>query len=462
MPSPTTQHAASFRDPAGYIFVEDGVYKRAITAYGKPDYDLLMGSGVYDLLVSRRQLLPHQEQVFAGRARGHDVAKVLIPEQLPFISYPYEWCFGQLKDAALLTLDVQRDALPSGLSLKDASFFNVQFHQGRPVFIDISSFEKDTGGPWVAYRQFCEHFLAPLLLSACVDPGLQRHLTTSLDGLDLALTNRLLPLRAKLRPGVFLHIGLHARSQEKHRGVESRTAAGDIRMSTSRKIALVESLTSTVEKIHLGKRQSSWSTYYADASHYSEESEAFKKQAVEKAVQACGPKLVFDLGGNVGNYSRLVTGLGIDCVCYDQDPLSVNENYIRSRGNGDSHMLPLVMDLTNPTPPLGFGGSERMGFFDRPRPDLVLALALVHHLRIGGNIPLGRLAGFLARLSRRVLIEFVPKEDPLVQGLLAGREDIFDDYEEASFEECFRVHFRLTWRSPVPGTVRTLYLFERE
>ena len=458
---PSEKHIASFRDPAGYIFVEDGVYKRAITERGRADHDLLMESGVYDLLVAKRQLLPHHEQDAAGAVPRPDLSKVLVPEQLAFVSYPYEWCFEQLKDAALLTLDLQREALQSGLSLKDASFFNVQFHQGRPVFIDISSFEKDTERPWVAYRQFCEHFLAPLLLAASVDLDLQRHLIASLDGLDLGLANRLLPLPTRLRLGVFLHLGLHARSQEKHRGTESRTVARNVSMSTSRKLALVDSLASTVRRTRLGDSKSSWSTYYAEAGHYSDESEAFKKQAVQRAVEDSRPKLVFDLGGNVGNYSRIVTALGIDCVCYDQDPLSVNLNYVRSRDGGDSHMLPLVMDLTNPTPSLGFAGDERMGFLDRPSPDLVLALAVVHHLRITGNIPLSRLADFLARLSRRVVIEFIPKEDPLAQGLLAGREDTFHDYYEASFKSCFHTHFQTAWRSPIPGTARTMYLFER-
>ena len=455
VPSPT-----SFRDPAGFVFHEGGLFKRAISHVGLNDYEQMMSSGLYEQLTDQELLLSHHEDSARGELQ-QGVAKVIVPEQLKFISYPYEWCFDQLKDAALLTLEIQRRALNIGMALKDASFFNVQFHRGKPVFIDTLSFEIDTDRPWVAYRQFCEHFLSPLLLAAHVDSGFHRYLATSIDGFDLSVTHRLLPLRVRLQPGVFMHVGLHARSQQKHAQADQGRAPTSIRMSSQRKIAVIESLISTVQKIHPRQKKSSWSTYYADASHYSDESEAFKKQAVEKAVRDCGPKLVFDLGGNVGNYSRVVTGLGIDCVCYDQDPLSVNENYVRSRDNGDSHMLPLVMDLTNPTPPLGFGGKERMGLLDRPGPDLVLALAVVHHLRITGNVPLSLLVDFLARLSGRVLIEFVPKEDPLVQGLLAAREDIFDDYEEAAFEEAFQAHFQMAWRSPIPGTKRTLYLFER-
>ena len=457
----TVQHPASFRDPAGFVFYEDGLYKRGITRVGLDDYELMMSSGLFNQLTAEELLLTHTDEAGEDLAIP-DAVKVIVPEQLRFVSYPYEWCFDQLKDAALLTLEIQKRALGAGMALKDASFFNVQFHKGKPVFIDTLSFEKDTDRPWIAYRQFCEHFLAPLLLAAHVDPGFPRYLATSIDGLDLSVVRRLLPLRARLRPGVFLHVGLHSRSQQKHARVDQGRATANIRMSSQRKIALVESLISTVRKVRLPKAASSWSGYYADASHYPAEAEAYKKQAVEKTVRETQPNLVFDLGGNIGNYSRVVTAAGVDCVCYDQDPLSVNDNYVRSRESGDVHMLPLVMDLSNPTPSLGFGGTERMGFFERPKPDLVLALALIHHLRISGNLPLLNLAGFFARLSTRVLIEFVPKEDPLVQILLANREDIFADYSEASFEGCFDRHFRVAWNSKIPGTLRTLYLFERE
>ena len=419
-----------------------------------------MESGLHERLVSQGFLLSHEEEIVQDDL-PENIRHVLVPEQLPFISYPYEWCFEQLKDAALLTLRIQREALNLGLSLKDASFFNVQFHRGKPTFIDTSSFEEDGDGPWVAYRQYCEHFMSPLLLMANVALDFNRYLTTSLDGFNLSLTRRLLPRRVKWNPGVFMHVSLHAHSQEKHAQGEPNRRNVPVKMSRQRKTALVESLLSTVESVQLRRQESEWSDYYENATHYPATAETCKHDAVARAIGEVMPKLVFDVGGNIGNYSRTVTAKGIDCVCYDQDPLCVNENYRRSRKTGDTHMLPLVMDLTNPTPALGFEGTERMAFAGRAEPDLVLGLALLHHLRITGNIPLRRLAVFFAQLGRHLLIEFVPKQDPLVKRLLAGRKDTFGDYDRDSFESCFRQHFEPAWQTDVPGTARTLYLFRR-
>ena len=296
---------------------------------------------------------------------------------------------------------------------------------------------------------------------AHVAPDFNRYLTASLDGFSLSLTRRLLPRRVKWKPGVFMHVSLHARSQKKHAREESNRQHAPVKMSRQRKTALVESMLSTVEGVQLGRQESQWSDYYDNATHYSTTTERFKHNVVARAVREVMPKLVFDVGGNIGNYSRIVTAKGVDCVCYDQDPLCVNENYRRSRKNGDTHMLPLVLDLTNPTPALGFEGTERMAFAARAKPDLVLALALLHHLRITGNIPLRRLAAFFARLSRHLLIEFVPKQDPLVERLLAGRKDSFGDYDCDSFESCFGEHFETAWQTEIPGTARTLYLFRR-
>jgi hypothetical protein len=460
MAAPAQKQAASFRDPAGFVFLQDGLFKRAITAHGRRDYDLLMNSGLYESLVAERLLLPHiEERLDSVPIEG--VEQVIVPEQLPFVSYPYEWCFSQLKDAALLTLRIQKQALERGLSLKDASLFNVQFRGAEPVFIDTLSFEEIPSAPWVAYQQFCEHFLAPLLLMAHVAPDFNRYLATSLDGFDLSFAETLLPWRVRWQPGVLMHVGLHARSQRKHAGVETGTAGAELIMSPQRKLAIVESLASTVKRIRLRAGRSEWSDYYSSSEHYSAAAEESKREEVQRAVAEVEPRLVFDVGGNIGTYSRIATAKGIDCVCCDRDPLCVEQNYRSSHERGDSHMLPLVMDLTNPSPALGFDSTERAGLMERGPADLVLALALIHHLRITGNVPLARLAPFFARLGKHLLVEFIPKEDPMVQRLLSNRADIFDDYEPTNFECCFKAHFRLMRRAPLAESGRALYLFAR-
>jgi hypothetical protein len=454
------QDPASFRDPAGYVVHADGVYKRVITEHGRADYDRLMESGLYEALSQKGLLIPHTEEILSEHV-DPAIYKLLSPEQLEFVSYPYEWSFAQLKDAALLTLRVQQEALNHGMSLKDASFFNVQFQRCRPVFIDTSSFEQHVPRPWPAYRQFCRHFLAPLLLMAYRSPQFNRYLRADLDGFDLDLAWRLLPWAARLRPGVLMHLGLHAWSEKRHAGGGAAHSAQNTTMTLSRQQGVIDSLKATIHGINLPRSKSEWSHYYDEAKHYPEEAEKSKHEEVAETIRTLQPGLVFDLGGNIGNYSRTVTQAGIRCVCFDQDPLCVDANYRRSRDGQNPAMLPLVMDLANPTPGLGFADEERMGWQDRPEADLLLALALLHHLRITANVPLRRLAEFFASLGKYMLVEFIPKDDPLVQRLMAGREDTFHDYDEAGFASAFEARFKVLRKHSIPGTSRTLYLLER-
>jgi hypothetical protein len=437
---------ASFRDPAGYVCLDGGVYKRVVSPVGLPDYRLLISSGLYEELAGGALIVPHIEEP------GSPLT--IVPEQIGYISYPYEWSFQQLKDAALLTLEVQRRALRRGMSLKDASAFNVQFRGAAPVLIDSLSFEPDDGGPWVAYRQFCRHFLAPLALMAYVSPSFNRFLSASLDGFPLDFASRLLPFRTRLKPGLLLHIHLHAKAAGKS---AARTGAGGA-CPPNRKAELAASLLSAVEGLRLPRRRSEWSDYYRSHS-YSPQSEEFKKNWVADRIRAARPELVFDLGANTGEYSRLAAAAGARCVSFESDPVAANENYLRARSEPGGHILPLLMDLREPSPAVGFEVRERFSLLDRPKADLVLALALVHHLRISGQIPLARLAGFLAGLGNRLLIEFVPKDDPMAAAMLAHRKDVFEDYSLDGLLEAFGQRFELREAEPIPYSRRTLCHF---
>ena len=454
---------SSFRDPAGFVFQENGVVKRAVTVYGAPDLELLTSSGLYDRLVAAGVLVAHQQEEPVSAAAAAEVVKVLVPEQIRYVSYPYEWCFGQLKDAALLTLKAQALALQHGMSLKDASAFNVQFRGPRPVLIDTLSFERNDGRPWVAYNQFCRHFLAPLLLTKYYGAALHPFWRASVEGFPLDLASRLLPCRSYLRFGTLIHLHAHAWSQRRHSKLPGpgEEASPAVPSGPDRKAALVESLQATIEGLSPGKPSSEWSDYYAHSTHYSAAAEEAKKAWVEEVLSRTAPQTVYDLGGNIGTYGRLATRRGIDCVCFDIDPACVHENYERSKRAGDLHMLPLVMDLTNPTPALGFGLRERMSLLERPQADLLLALALIHHLRITGNAPFRRIAGFLAGLGRRVLIEWVPKNDVMAAALLSVRKDTFIDYTQDQFLDAFAEHFEIEDSRPITDTARTLYLLRR-
>lgn len=451
-----TFEPASFRDPSGFVFYRTGKPFRQINQSYAETYDRLMDSGLYADLVDRELLIPHQDADID--APSPDTAYLVIePEEIRFVSYPYEWCFGQLKDAALLTLEIQRRAMGQGLGLKDASAFNIQFHRGRPILIDTLSFEQlDEREPWIGYRQFCQHFLAPLSLMARKDVRLGRLVRSSLDGLPLDLTSKILPIRTWLSPALLLHIHLHARAQKRFAGDAVRTRKGTRAMSDTALQGLVASLESAIRGLNW-EPKSNWADYEVTHS-YSEGSLDAKESVIRDLISQVGPSEIWDIGANTGNFSRIATSASIPVVSLDIDYGAVEINYRRSKSSSDTYMLPLVIDLTNPTPALGWSSDERKSLIERGPVDLVMALALVHHLAIGNNVPLDDVARFLAMIGRALIIEFIPKSDPQVKRLLMNRADIFPDYTLEGFERSFSAHFELQRSEPLPESDRRLFL----
>jgi hypothetical protein len=449
--------ASSFRDPAGFVFRRDGVLYRAIRAPGRPHYDFLMSSGLYRELVDANLLVPHEEVPCSGEGGAE---KVIRPEEVPFVSHPYEWCFSQLQDAALATLEAQKRALRFGMTLTDASAYNVQFLRGRPLLIDTLSLRRAVEGrPWVAYRQYCQHFLAPLALMSFRDVRLGQLLRVHLDGVPLDLAAKLLPFGTRRRPAFLLHLHLHARSQRHFEGREARVAKGRVGPQALR--GLVDSLESATRKLRWRAAGTEWADYYEDT-NYSPQGHEDKRKAVEEFIAAVRPRTLWDLGGNVGTFSRAAAAAGAFTVSFDIDPACVERNYLRAREDRTSNLLPLLMDLTNPSPGLGWMSAERPSLFERGPADALLALALIHHLAIGNNVPLDRAARFFARAGRFLLIEFVPKSDSQVRRLLVTREDIFDAYTREEFERAFGEVFEIKRRVPVSGSERTLYVMEKK
>jgi hypothetical protein len=449
---------SSFRDPAGFVFERDGILYRQVNAVHREHFDHLMHSGLYEKLVASGLLVSHEE---AGDAVTADAYTVIRPERVGFVSYPYEWCFGEVKDAALATLEIQMAALAHGMSLRDASAYNIQFRGGKPVLIDTLSFERlREGEPWVAYRQFCQHFLAPLALMAYLDVRLGRLLRDHVDGIPLDLAASLLPRRARLRLSLFLHLFSHARSQRRHAADTAPPRTGR-RFTLQAFRGLIESLETAVRRLGWSPRRTAWSGYYAEDLGYADESFEHKKELVRKFVEEVAPQSVWDLGGNVGVFARIAAAQRIPTVCFDVDPSCVEANYRQVVADGEANILPLVLDLTNPTPATGWANRERLSLVERGPADMALALALVHHLAIGNNVPLPMAAAFLSDLCRWLLVEFVPKEDPRVRRLLAAREDIFPDYTTTGFERAFGERFRIERREEIRESPRTLYLMRR-
>jgi hypothetical protein len=454
--------SSSFRDPSGFVFTRDGILYRQVNTPYRDHYDLLIGSGLYQALVEAGLLVPHEEAELS-LAPTEDAYRVLRPERIPFVSYPYEWCFGQLKDAALATLRIQRMAMDHGMSLRDGSAFNIQFRAGTPVLIDTLSFERlREGSPWVAYRQFCQHFLAPLALASYRDVRLMQLARVHIDGLPLDLAAGLLPFRARLRLPLLLHVFLHARSQLRHQADAVGVASGRERRARPFTVkafhGLIDSLERGVAKLKWRPGSSAWAGYYAEAESYSPEAMDHKQHLVAEFLDRADGHSAWDLGANTGLFSRMARARGYHTVAFDLDPAAVEANYGQVVRDGESDLLPLVMDLVNPSPGIGWENRERQSLSQRGPTDLVLALALVHHLAIGNNVPLERLAFFFHELCTWLIIEFVPKSDPKVQGLLAVREDVFPRYTQDGFERAFEERFDIQASEQIKDSDRVLYL----
>lgn len=452
----------SFRDPSGFLFRgADGAVHRQINLRYREDYDRLHASGLYEELTGAGLLIPHEE-VDGEPQRSPDAYKVIRPEQIPFISYPYEWCFSQLRDAALLTLDIQKRCLDKGMSLKDATGYNVQFRGCRPVFIDTLSFERlPEGRPWIAYKQFCQHFLAPLALMARVDPDLIGLLRVHLDGVPLPLASKMLPWRTRFSPGLMLHLHAHAKMIERFGAKPGESSSGQ----SSRKMSLqglkgiVSSLESAIAKLQPAKSRSVWFGY-AESAPYAEGEEDIKKNTVGEFVERVGPSSVWDLGANTGVYSEIARRHAGMAVAMEFDHACVDAAYCEFRSR-KVDVLPLRMDLTNPSPAMGWAHRERDALADRGPAGMVMALALIHHICISNNVPLPEFADYLARLGDHALVEFVDKPDPMVQHLLSSREDVFDDYTPDGFKAAFEPCFEFVDQRNCGEAHRTLYLLKR-
>jgi 2-polyprenyl-3-methyl-5-hydroxy-6-metoxy-1,4-benzoquinol methylase len=433
-------NSGSFRDPSGFVFTKDNQIFRAVTFYYKENFDFFINSGLYGELISKGLLIPHDE-VDLKDFDYPNLYKVLKPEKVQFISYPYEWCFSQLKDAALTTLKIQETALNYNMSLKDASAYNMQFVNGKPVFIDTLSFEiYKEGKPWVAYSQFCKHFLAPLSLIAYKNLELGKLLKEYIDGIPLNLTSSLLPFSKKSHFGLFMHIVMHAKAQKKFKAANIKE--NNKRISKNSSIGLNRSLKSTVSSIKLKHTGTTWNEYYENDTHsdiYFED----KKRLVAEFLDIANPSGVLDLGANTGLFTRLAAKKNINVISTDFDAMCVEKNYLLVKENHEKNILPLILDLTNPSPAIGWANLERQSFFNRGPFDMVMALALIHHLAIANNIPLQNIAEFFSKICNWLIIEFIPKDDPKVQVLLNSREDIFVNYTEEKFEEAFIKYFKI-------------------
>lgn len=423
---------------------------------------MLLSSGLYDALLEKQYLIPHKEVTLSDKKT--EAWKIVKPETIPFISYPYEWGFSMVKDAALLTLRIQKIALAHGMSLKDASAFNIQFFKGKPILIDTLSFEKyEEGKPWVAYKQFIEHFVAPLALMSMVDIRLNRLTATFLDGIPVELAAKMLPFHAKFNFNLLIHINAHASTQKKFADKKLGSDVKKRRFGKQALLGLIDNLEGTVKGFSWSPKGTQWEDYYEeDKNNYKSESFRHKAELVEQFLVIAKAKKVWDLGANTGFFSGVAKKTGADVLSFDIDYGAIEKNYHDVTRDKEEKVLPLFSDLTNTTPAVGWEGKERMSLFERANADAMLALALIHHLAIGNNVPFAFMAEGFSRLGKYLIIEFIEKDDSQVQILLANRKDIFKEYTKEHFEKAFSAFFQIKKAVSIKGSKRTLYLMEKK
>jgi ribosomal protein L11 methylase PrmA len=453
----------SFRDPSGHVYVIGQRVFRTVMPSAAADYEFVRSTGLVDRLVRDGLLLP--ETLVRPESLGPwaaSAAYVVEHPTIPYVSYPYEWCFSALKVAALLHLDIHLRALEKGVTLSDASAYNIQYQGPKPVFIDHLSFRRYRDGEfWAGHRQFCEQFLNPLLLRSKVGLPHNPWYRGSLEGITASDLNRLLSAKSKLSWRVFFHVVLQARFQDAPTNGKKARAATSRRLPLSALKSMLRSLRkwiATLEPADRGKTV--WRDYAQTHSYLDPEVES-KRSFVTQFVSETAPQTLFDLGCNTGDFAKAALDAGARRVIgFDFDQGALDQAFLRARSE-ELHFLPLFLDLANPAPSQGWAEAERSGFGARAKPDAILALALVHHLAITRNIPLESVVNWLLKLAPAGVVEFVPKQDPMVQELLRLREDIFPNYSAENFLAYIRAQAQIIKIQTVSASGRLLVWFRR-
>lgn len=455
------RNLGSFRDPDGFVFQQGDHVYRAVFPAAAPRWHQFVASGLADQLQSAGLLVPTHDATDHALLEQFDLPEgtiVLEHERVPFLSYPYEWTFAMLRDAALLHLEIMERALANGWILKDATAYNVLFRGVQPLFIDVLSFVPlEQGEPWTGYNQFCRMMLYPLMLESYKHVPFQPWLRSELEGIDPILFGRMFHGWDRIRPGVLTHVKAQAYLQR-----HFASTAGSIRqqiksanMSVEMIARNVRGLKKIVTGLSLPKENTTWSDY--SRAHYQGDALAQKEDFVRSALAGRPLPLVWDLGCNDGHFSRIAAQTAHTVVAMDFDAGSINRLYCDLRAENTPNLLPLLMNLANPSPAQGWASTERASLLQRGKPDLTLVLALVHHIVISSNVPLKVLLEWLGSLTRELVVEFIDKKDPMVQRLLLNKDDTYSDYRREAFENYLLDSFEVQRIRELAGGTRVLY-----
>jgi len=435
----------SFRDRNGRVFYSKGEVYRGVSEGAYGEWKNLNSKPFFTPLVEQGRIVKTEEVPVDSVSIPGSWNAVLKHQKIPFISYPYEWSFSMLKDAALLQLELLEKGLAEEIILKDASSYNVQWIGANPIFIDIPSFHSlKPGEPWVGYKQFCQLFLYPLLLQAHKNIPFHPLLRGSIDGIESEQCHNMFSLADHLKPGVFLNVCLQSKLQSKFSSSNKPVKQDLSKAGFSKEMILVNvrRLKKLVSRLEWKDKKSEWSDYAKEHS-YNESQDSIKKTFVKEVTDSKKWNLVWDLGCNTGTYSRIAAESANYVIAMDSDHLAIERMYLQLKKEGNKKILPLLNNIGDPSPNLGWRGAERKSLPGRGKPDLVLALALIHHLVISSNIPTEEVVDWLASLGSSLIIEFVSKDDEMVKILLNNKEDQYQDYEQDKFEQYLQKHFTI-------------------
>ena len=447
----------SFRDPSGYIFYKNNKVYRVVNESYKKDYDHLMSSGLYERLVSEGLLIRHSE--ISNDPKSNGEYKTLEVERIQFISYPYEWSFNQFKDSLLLTLRIQKICVDYQMMLKDSTPFNIQFIDNKPIFIDTLSFElvENENYVWKPYKQFCEMFLGPLCLMKYVDPNLNKLLINNINGVPLELINKLLPLKSKFNISVFIHFVLHNMVKQKGNVKTTKEEKSKV-ISKTKHLNIIKQLEGFVINTKVPSELSEWGDYNEETITEKKDYVIDKENSIKSFLKGEKYELTWDIGSNDGFFSRIIAEkYSSNLISFDIDWRCVDSNYLKCRDLNINNVFPLILDLSNPTPSIGWMNKERSSVYERfGSPDLITCIALIHHI-INVGIPLESFIEFLYKSRKDILIEYVPYSDPKCQIIFQSRDESFKYPTEDEFVNILKKSFSILESKKLSNTERILY-----
>lgn len=450
------QQSISYRDRDGFVVLKDRVIYRYVTHAYAPAYNWLMQSGLHEKLVTEGLLIDHAEGVLARDEQAY--YRVLIPEIIHNISLPSEWTANQWKDIVLAFLKINTIAINYGMILKDATPFNFTFHEGRCVFFDTLSFELyEEGQPWIAYRQFCESMLGPMALIFFNDTAWSKLLGIAIEGWELPFISRNLPRKTWFNTTLLLHIHLHA----KFRNNSRRKINNHTSFNKPKLVALWGMIQKSVAGWQYSRHPQHWVRYYDKeiaSNTYINSKISIAIQWLEELTPSC----VIDLGANNGRFSEIAALYSGEVIAIEMDHDCTDKIYLSTKEKNTKNIKTILADIAQPTPGAGWANEEKTSLINRLRGDMILALALIHHLCISRNVPLSFIAQLFANITTGyAIVEFVPKSDAKVQEMLQNREDIFHDYHEEEFISRFQAYFTLVHTHECGSSGRKIFLWKK-